>query len=89
MCIRFSETVNHSRKSQRCCCEIKERAARVALMKMQAEATAPARVAVVTTWGGTIKGLRRDLVPWMQLMTELGVRRFYVRPCSRIAAPKN
>ena len=55
-------------------------------MTVQAEATAPARVAVVTTWGGTVRGLRRDLVPWMQLMTELGVRRFYVRPCCCPAA---
>jgi len=36
------------------------------------------RLAVVTTWGGSISGVRRDVVPWMQLMTELGVTHFYV-----------
>ena len=25
-------------------------------------------------------GIRRDLVPWLQIMTELGVSHFYVNP---------
>lgn len=45
----------------------------------QVRTTAAARVAVVTTWGGGLAGVRRDLLPWMQIMTELGVERFYVR----------
>ena len=48
---------------------------------VQTVENAPSRVAIVTTWGGSMAGLRRDVVPWMQLMTELGVSRFYVRPC--------
>lgn len=37
------------------------------------------RLAVVTTWGGGMAGVRRELLPWLQLMTELGVGSFYVR----------
>ena len=36
------------------------------------------RLAVVTTWGGRMAGVRRDLLPWLQIMTELGVSSFYV-----------
>jgi hypothetical protein len=44
----------------------------------QVRAANVTRLAVVTTWGGGMAGVRRDLLPWMQIMTELGVSSFYV-----------
>ena len=41
-------------------------------------ATNSTKVAVVTTWGGDCWGVRKDFLPWLQLMTELGTAQFYV-----------
>jgi hypothetical protein len=50
------------------------------LRVLQVRATEVTRLAVVTTWGGGMAGVRRDVLPWLQIMTELGVSSFYVRP---------
>ncbi len=46
----------------------------------QVDAQNTAKVVVVTTWGGDVWGVRRELLPWMQVLMELGVCHFYVRP---------
>lgn len=52
----------------------------------QVRAANVTRLAVVTTWGGGMASVRRDLLPWMQIMTELGVSSFYVRLVFRSSA---
>lgn len=49
------------------------------LLQAQVAAANVTRLAVVATWGGSVRGVRRDLLPWMQIMTDLGVSHFYVR----------
>lgn len=46
---------------------------------MQVRVANVTRLAVVTTWGGSLAGVRRNILPWLQVMTELGVTSFYVR----------
>lgn len=36
-------------------------------------------VAIVATVGADLRGVRKELLPWMQYHTELGVSKFYVR----------
>jgi len=44
----------------------------------EAEARERVRVAIVSTVAADVIGLRKELVPWMQYHTELGVQRFYL-----------
>ncbi|KAL6776982.1 hypothetical protein ACKKBF_B19730 [Auxenochlorella protothecoides x Auxenochlorella symbiontica] len=55
--------------------------ARIAFLNALAEEAAPraaTRVAVVTTSGVDLRGVRREVLPWLQYHTEMGVSRFYI-----------
>lgn len=59
-----------------------DRACRVKnlIPRPQTQAREQLKVAIVTTTGADLRGVRRELLPWMQYHTALGVTQFYVRP---------